>query len=1142
MRHSAMAKNLRQSILKSLGRYLAIAAIIALGGSMFVGLVTTKTDMVATGQKYMDAQNMFDLRLISSMGWAEDQLQEISLLDGIEQAEGIKYSDVITRRDEGTQESVMRFYAIPHTLDRLSLHAGRMPESPDECLVDNFRIGGLGIGTRITIADSNSDSAKETMKFTTYTVVGTAASPLYMDMNRGTTSVGNGSISGCVFIPEDGFDMDYYSEIHVTIPGSYKVYTEEYNDAMSEAAQALEPLLEPFAQARLEQVKAEGEEAYRDGIAEYEQGLADYKEGEETARRELEEAHRKLLDGQQEIADGEAALEDGKRLIAEGYETLRNAEQEIADGWAAYAQGKADAQKKLEDGKRQLEENQKTIEENLPKVNDGIAQIEAGLPELNAGISKLESGIGQLDQLLQPTKTALDAARIALQTAKLLSPPGSASIAQAEANLNALIATHSKYQAQRDQYAAQLNELYQTRSNLNAQLNELYATRQQMQDGLIQIEQGYAALESGKVQMQQELTAAEAKLYDGENQLEQGRRELADKERELADGVRELEQGKQELADGWKEYEQAKLDVRQELEDAQKKLDDAASELADARETLDGMTKNSAFVLDRNTNIGYNSLDSNSDIVAGVSRVFPIFFLLVAALVCITTMTRMIDEERTQIGTLKALGYENREIIRKYLLYSGSGAVLGCGIGVALGSVVFPTILWEAYKIILNITPRVTFKVDWLLCFAVVIVYTLAMMLVTWYCCKRSLEERPAELIRPKVLSGGKKLIFEKLPIWNRLSFLNKVSIRNIFRYRQRLAMMLVGIGGCTALLLTGFGIRDSIVNIVGIQFDEVMNYDISVNFSGGRSDAEKEAFLSKTSEYASDVLFYYQTSMELDGQNGTHSVNVVMATDRLQEFENFRRSGHTLSMPGQGEVLLSVGVAESLNVHRGDTVRLRNADMEVLELTVSGIYENHVYNYAIISPETVQSQWNRIPADQTAMVKVADGQDPHAVGAKITKLSGVINITVNRDMANSVSSMMKAMDYVVLLVVFCAALLAVIVVYNLTNINITERIREIATIKVLGFRSGETAAYVFKENLALSVMGALVGLPAGKLLLAFVISQIKIDMVWFSPRASLTSYLLSVVLTLVSTCLVNFIFYFKMEKINMAEALKSVE
>ena len=322
------------------------------------------------------------------------------------------------------------------------------------------------------------------------------------------------------------------------------------------------------------------------------------------------------------------------------------------------------------------------------------------------------------------------------------------------------------------------------------------------------------------------LQGLEATLLDGLDQiygtrasLEATYEELTDAEAKLWISWAEWGEGRDEIAEGWIDYEEAKVEVAEELAEAEAELKDAEEELREAREDIDGMDKPDLIMLSRTSNVGYNNLDSSSNIVAGVARVLPVFFLLVASLVCITTMTRMIDEERTQIGTLKALGYTNSEIMRKYLVYSGSGAVLGCGLGIALGCTLFPVIIWEAYKIMLYIQDRPVLTPNWLLSIAIVVVYTLLMLSVTWYSCKKTLEEEPAQLIRPKAPDPGKKIFLERLWIWKKLSFLNKVTLRNIFRYRQRMAMMLIGIGGCTALLLTGFGLRDSIVNIVPYQY-----------------------------------------------------------------------------------------------------------------------------------------------------------------------------------------------------------------------------------------------------------------------------------------------------------------------------------
>ena len=501
----------------------------------------------------------------------------------------------------------------------------------------------------------------------------------------------------------------------------------------------------------------------------------------------------------------------------------------------------------------------------------------------------------------------------------------------------------------------------------------------------------------------------------------------------------------------------------------------------------------------------------------------------------------MVDEERTQIGVLKAMGYHSGAIIGKYLAYCGSAAILGCGLGVIVGSVVFPKILWGAYSIILCLTPKIMLKLNWPLCLGVVGAYTAVSMLVTWFSCRTELRQVPAQLIRPKAPKPGKKILLEYLPFWEDISFLNKVMFRNVFRYRQRLLMMLVGIGGCTALLLTGFGIGDSIGNIVDYQFAEVTVYDMEVYFSEGQTPEEQESFCQELRRNVDQVLFYHRSSVDLEHGGKTKPVDMLVTDSDLKDYVQLHRDGRQVTMPGTGEICLTVGAAEALNIRRGDQVTIRNADMQELTVTVSGIFDNHVNNFMIIRPDTLKS-WNRPLEQQMAVINVRDTQDVHEAGAKIAAMEDVMTVSISQDIAEQVGAMLKALDLVVLTVVICAGLLAVIVLYNLTNISITERAREIATLKVLGFHARETAAYVFKENLFLSAMGSLLGLIGGVYLLQFVMSQIKIDMVWFRSRIDIPSCLLAFLLTMAAACLVDFLLYFKLEKINMAEALKSVE
>ena len=1155
MKYRALSKNIRQAIRRSMGRYIAIVAIIALGAGIFVGLRSTKTDMVATGQKYTDEQNMFDLRLLSSYGWDDKDLETIAAMEGIDHIEGMVNVDAIVNVD-GDDDSIFRFHAIPSLINRVRLMGGRMPEKEDECLADGFLGGEQLLGKQITISQSNTEETQNSFTCRTYTVVGYVSTPLYLDMERGTTSIGKGSITSYLYILPDGFALDYYTEIGVTIPGKYAIYSDAYTLALDAAAERLEAAITPVAQQRLERLRKEAQEAYDDGMAEYEDGLRQYYDGKFTADRELAEGKKKLEDAQKELEDNRKLLEDAKVQLEDGQKLLDEKARELEQARQALEYAKAEAYAQLAQAEAELEENYRMITENLQQLEDGLQQLEDGLAQINEGIGALEDGLAQIDDgirqidiLLGLLDTGIRATQAALDFAKLQPVVDERLVELLQKQLDELLAQRAEYAATRQQlvdtreeYAPQLEQLKAQKGELEAQKAELETVRQTLVDALADIDAGFEELERSRIQAEEQFADARAQIEDGQAQLLAAQQELDEKKAELEATLPELEDAQRQIDEGWTEYESGKLEAQTELEDAWQKLLDAKAQLADGKKTIDAMTETSVYALTRNTNSGYLSLDSTSNIVAGISKVFPVFFLLVAALICMTTMSRMVNEERTEIGTLKAMGYSNRAIISKYLLYSGSAALLGSLVGVLLGSIVFPVILWRVYCIMFYITPNVELRFDWLLCGLVITVYCAAMMAVSWYTCRRELQEVPAELIRPKAPDPGKKILLERIPVWSRLSFLNKVMLRNIFRYRQRLLMMLMGIGGCTALLVAGFGIRDSIANVVDYQFEEVTVYDMEVYFSGDRTLQQQEAFAEALAGKAENLAFYHQRSVELDFDGASRDLYMIVCGEELTSFIDLHKGARQLPIPGVNEALISSGAAGSMGIKPGDTITLRDSDLNLLTVQVSGVYDNFVQNFVILSPETMQSQWGQQPQLQMAFVKVADGQDVHTVAAYITGLEDVMSVMVCQDTADLIGTMLEAMDLVVITVVICAGLLAMIVMYNLTNINIKERIREIATIKVLGFRAGETAAYVFKENVLLSIWGAILGLPAGKLLLDFIMRQIKIDMVWFQSRVTWMSLLVSVGLTLLLGALVDIIFYFRLDKINMAEALKSVE
>lgn len=1155
MAKNVMRKNLRQSILKSLGRYLAIVGIIALGAAMFVGLRTTKSDMIATGQQFTDQQNMHDFSLISTYAWTPEQVELIRKLPGVVDAEGGLTLDVIAQREGSDKEFVYKFHIIPETVDKVYLLAGRMPTAPDECLFDGFHGNEGVIGMNLTVSEGNNQETLDALTEHTFKIVGLVSTPIYMDMTRGNTTLGNGTVTSYIYIPSSAVDTDYYSEVSITIPGDYDIYSKKYNQALDDAAVTLEKQLLPLAQERMESLRQEAMDEYNKRYAEYEDGLSQFLEKEAEALEELAKNKQDLQAAETELEENRQLLSDGLKELEAGQAELDRSRKELQDGEYTLKKKREETEKLLDDAYVELLENYKLLTENEQPLADGIAQIKDGLSQLDAVLTLLKIGVDQaqsaLDagqRLVDLTQTSIDATQQALQFAKD-NGAGPLTVAGLESTLRELQEDKDRYVAALEELKtakqeadSQYSEMKTQRDQLKAQLDELQTQYDQIDDAKAAIEAGFVEIENNRTLAEEEFAAAEKQLKDGKYEINKAQKTMDEALVELMEGQKALEEGELELADFWAQYYEGEAQANEELGKARAELEDAKLQLDDALEQIHSMSKAEVFLLDRNTNVGYMSLDSNSDIVQGISTVFPAFFLLIAALVCITTMTRMVDEERTQIGTLKALGYSSGAIISKYLAYAGSAAVIGCGLGVLLGSVIFPLILWEAYGIIMLLTPNIVLQIDWGLCLLVVGMYTAVTLLVTWYCCYRTLKEVPAELIRPKPPVTGRKIFLEYLPFWNRVSFLNKVTFRNIFRYRQRLLMMLVGIGGCTALLLTGFGVRDSIVDIVDIQFEEVTRFDLEIRFTHDMTEEDQQSFRNKLSMGTDQIGFYHQSSVELDFENQTSDVILIASDPGISNFLDLHDGDQKLAYPSQGEALLSIGVAQRLDVKEGDTILVRNSDMKTMDLRVSGIFENNVYNYVIVSPETAGAQWGSEPDVQMACIRLNEGQDPHEVGAKVSDFAGVMNVTVNEDLAEMVGSMLEALNLVVATVVVCAGALAVIVLYNLTNINITERIREIATIKVLGFHEGESAMYVFKENLILSAMGAVLGLGGGWLLLKFVMSQIKVDMVWMSARLLPMSYVWAIVLTMVFACLVDFLLYFKLNKINMAEALKSVE
>ncbi len=632
-------------------------------------------------------------------------------------------------------------------------------------------------------------------------------------------------------------------------------------------------------------------------------------------------------------------------------------------------------------------------------------------------------------------------------------------------------------------------------------------------------------------------------LEDAWQQLEDARKKLEDARDELDRAPGELEDARRELDDGWLEYSDGREEADREFADAEEELTSAERKLNDAYEDLKDLKHASTYTLTRNENAGYVCFENDTSIIAAISVVFPVFFFLVAALVCMTTMTRMVDEQRTQTGVLKALGYSNGQIMGKYLFYSGSAALIGSTIGFFAGSCGLPWIFWEIYGIIYGFAPlhRVFLPGLMLLSFAAAL---LCSMGATYLSCRLELKRQAAELLRPKTPKAGKRVFLEYIvPLWKRLSFLHKVSVRNVLRYRSRLVMMVLGIGGCTALLVTGFGIRDSIQHVADYQFDEIELFDYAVSFQDPQTPQSAAEYLVRCGWEPQDGLLACNSSIDILTENGSKTVYLAALTDDSPErFISFHSGEAVIPFPGPDEAVLNTGLAQNLGISAGDTVRLRDEEYGTIEVKITGIMDNYVQNYVYISSECYEQQFDEQPEYNTLYVLGHADADPYEEAARLLDAGGVGSVTVNQATRDRINNMLSSLDYIVVVVVACAAALAFIVLYNLTNINITERVREIATIKVLGFYRNETAAYVFREINILSVLGSLAGLLMGKALHTFVMSQIRIDAMFFPSRVTAVSYLLSLLMTMLFTVGISLGMRPKLHKIDMAESLKSIE
>lgn len=1091
------AKLTIREIKGSFGRYMAIFAIIALGAGLFVGLRMSKPDFIETYDRYLHETNFYNFRLVSTLGLTQDDVDEVLKLDGVKDAEGVVSADFLY--NQGDDKSiVIAAQEIPEKINLIDLKAGRMPQKGNECLADPEMYTQDDIGKTVKLSKQNSEQIMDTFAYDEYTIVGLTDSVLYINLERGSSTLGSGSVEGYIYLPSDGFSVDYFTDIYVTVDAEGYVYSDEYKDNAKTYVKPLEQFMEERAVIRynsiIDEAKAKLADAkaqYQSGLNKYEPARAEYENGVKQLKTEKANAEAKLAKAKKQLDDAEKMLQDPS-ILDEKQAELDAAKAKLDKGKAEYESGLKQFETRSKSAYLVVDRQIETYTDRVENRKANIAQINTEIEELNAELEAAEANGEILKAARLRTKLRLKQPQLETNERELERAEKNLATAQAKkAEIDAELAPYIK---QLDDAKTELDSGY---AQVNAGQAELDKARKQLEDAPKQIAQGRAQYEKSKQQMETEFAKAEKKLAAGKKQLDA----------------------------------------------AKSQLDYAKAQLTAAEKQIKNMEHADTYVLGRDTNIGYVCLSSDTDVVQSVASVFPAFFFLVAALVCLTTMTRMIDDQRTQIGIMKALGYSSSSIMLKYMVYSGSATLFGSIFGIAVGAFAFPAIVWFGYDIIYSFSSLV-FTMDWTLAFGMVCVNLLGMLLVTWFCCAKELRCAPSDLIRPKAPEAGKRILLERIGfIWNRLSFMQKVSARNVFRYKKRIFMMLLGIGGCTALVLTALGLNDTIQGVVDKQYSDIILYDYEVSLAYDMTDDEQKIFLDDCGDNVAESMFLYRTSADVSANGSTKSVTLTASDGQgIGDFINLVNDGEAVAYPKAGEAIINCNLARMMDIGIGDEIKLTTADMDTLTVKVSGIFDNYVENLVFVNLDTCTQQWGGAPELKAALLKAPEGADVSACGEKISSVDGVRTMQMSISSRDRISNMMSSLLFVVAMIILCAGLLAFIVLYNLTNINISERIREIATIKVLGFYQHEAASYVFRENLVLTGMGALFGLLLGVVFHAFVMDAIKVDMMYFKPIISPLSFAFAVLLTFGFALIVNAIMRRRIDNIDMAGALKSIE
>lgn len=1089
----ALRKDFYIQLKKTVNRFISLFLIVTLGVAFYTGIRSAEPDMRVSADKIYDDGNIMDIRIVSELGVTDDDIKEVISVDGINKAEGAYNIDTIVNC--AMSEFTGRFMNYSANINVPNMVDGSIPEKDNQCIVDRQAAEKyhLKIGDIITLKNENIVGQE-------YEITGTFTLGTYLSGSKGSSSVGAGEVNGLVIIKNNQFQMDCYTDIYATVKGAKELgsYSDEYRDKISEVAERIKSDVASKCEQKryveiIEDPKSELQEAQEkldEKKKDYDKGLKALEKAEKTVKKQS----KKISDAENEISENEKQLEQADSEYKDGYAKYRQAKKDYTAGMAKYEKGYTEYKNGL-----------KEYQQGIKKYNEGVAKLKKNQAAYLKGVQEYEAAEKNYRQLfsvvgesvLSGMKAELDKNRAVLDAAKSKIDKGNRQLSQSKKKLD------------------------KSKKKLDAAKTKIAKTKQK-------------------------LDAAKIRLDDTYEQLANAKKKIADGYESFADGKKQVRRGKQKLEDAKAQIKKNK----RKLKKAKSKIDKAQKKIDDGYEELENVGAGEWHVLDRDYIQAYVEFDQDASRVGNIGKVVPVIFFLVAAMVSLTTMTRMVEEERVQIGTMKALGYGKMQIAGKYLAYGGLAAVLGSILGGVIGIKIIPYIIMNAYKMLYSNLYVIILPMNMEQYLIAIAGAFISVIGATILCCHSTLKEEPAELMRPTAPKAGKRVLLERVPmIWKHISFNMKSTFRNLFRYKKRLFMTLFGISGCMSLLLVGFGVDYSVNSILTIQYDELFHYDAIVTYD--ENFIEDHGTISATkmfekSEKIDNYMEINQFSRDVGYDNKALSAFIIIP-DKLEDMNQFidfrsRTSREQYELSDDG-VIITEKLAKELGVSVGDKIYIKESDTETHYVKISAVVENYCYHYLYMTKNTYQAIYGKESKVNMAMVNMKEKRISDSELAKqLLKDESIAGVSYTAETYDKFSQMMSSMDAIVGVLIISAGLLVFVVLYNLNNINIAERRRELATLKVLGFYDGEVSGYIYRENVIVTAIGIGLGIVFGYFLHQYVIQTAEINLVMFGRNIGIKGYIYSIVITIIFAVLINLSMHFKLKKVDMATSLKSGE